>query len=220
MPWAHILMPSLLESRLEPQQIEARSKHSMLALQFPGCRTLVDALDAAVSHSSTHQITDALRQTLCRLIREQQVELPPCVFRAHSAHYARRELYRSEQHGYSVTAMTWGPGQGTPIHDHSGMWCVEGVWRGALEITQYELLEHDDQHYRFNAVGAIQAGPGSAGSLIPPHEYHCIRNPSDDAIAVSLHIYSGPMTQCAVFDPLEDQWYQRGDRTLALDQLH
>ncbi|GAB3040578.1 MULTISPECIES: cysteine dioxygenase family protein [Oleiagrimonas] len=192
----------------------------MLALEFPGCRTLVDALDHAVSHASTTEITDALRNTLCRLIREQEVELPACVFEAHPEHYARRELYRSEQHGYCVTAMTWGPGQGTPIHDHSGMWCVEGVWRGALEITQYELLEHEERRYRFNSVGAIQAGPGSAGSLIPPHEYHTIRNPSADDVAVSLHIYSGPMTQCAVFAPLEGQWYERGDRALSLDQLH
>jgi predicted metal-dependent enzyme (double-stranded beta helix superfamily) len=116
--------------------------------------------------------------------------------------------------------MTWGPGQGSKIHDHHGMWCVEGVWRGALDITQYQLLEQDDSRYRFNPAGSIQAGPGSAGSLIPPHEYHCIRNPSDDAIAVSLHIYSAPMTQCAVFDPIEGQWYRRDERTLALDQLH
>jgi predicted metal-dependent enzyme (double-stranded beta helix superfamily) len=192
----------------------------MLALEFPGCRTLVDALDAAVAKDSTAEITDTLRQTLCRLIREQNVELPACVFESNHEHYARRELYRSEEHGYSVTAMTWGPGQGTPIHDHHGMWCVEGVWQGALDITQFELLEHDERRYRFNAVGSIQAGPGSAGSLIPPHEYHCIRNPSPDSIAVSLHIYSGQMTECAVFDPLEGQWYQRGDRALGLDRVH
>ena len=78
--------------------------------------------------------------------------------------------------GYSVVAMTWGPGQGTPIHDHCGLWCVEGVWDGQLEITQYELLERDGERFRFRAAGGMQAGPGSAGSLIPPHEYHTIRN--------------------------------------------
>ncbi|NII09440.1 cysteine dioxygenase family protein [Oleiagrimonas sp. C23AA] len=192
----------------------------MLALDFPGSRTLVDALDAAVDHASTADITDALRRTLCRLIREQSVQLPECVYEAADDHYARRELYRSEKHGYCVTAMTWGPGQGTPIHDHQGMWCVEGVWRGQLEITQYQLLEHDERRYHFNSVGSIQAGQGSAGSLIPPHEYHTIRNASDDAIAVSLHIYSGPMTQCAIFKPLEDHWYQRDERKLTLDHVH
>jgi hypothetical protein len=98
---------------------------------------------------------------------------------------------------------------------------VEGVWSGALEVVQYERLADDHGQCRFQAVGSIQAGPGSAGSLIPPHEYHTIRNPSDDAVAVSLHIYSGQMTHCAIFRPTEGaQGYERLDRQLGLDPLH
>ena len=193
----------------------------MLTLEFPGSHTLIDTIDAAVSKDSTSAITDSLRNSLCKLIRNNMVQLPACVFEANDNHYARRELYCSEEHGYCVVAMTWGPGQGTLIHDHAGMWCVEGVWDGALEVVQYERMENDAARYHFRPVGSIQAGPGSAGSLIPPHEYHTIRNPSDDAIAVSLHIYSGRMTHCAVFQPLDgDGWYRRDERQLGLDQVH
>ena len=192
----------------------------MLALDFPGAQRLIDTLDAALGAGDVPAITDALRRTLCRTIREHEVQLPASVFEAFPDHYGRRELYRSERHGYSVLAMTWGPGQGTPIHDHAGMWCVEGVWHGALEITQYELLAQADGRCRFQPVGSIEAGPGSAGSLIPPHEYHSIRNPSADGIAVSLHIYAGCMTRCAVFEPEDDHWYRHGERTLGLDRLH
>ncbi|MDF4003435.1 cysteine dioxygenase family protein [Luteibacter sahnii] len=192
----------------------------MITVEFPGCRKLIEAIDASVAQPTTAQITDTLRHQLCKLIRSKEVELPACVLETAGDRYARRELYRSDEHGYSVVAMTWGPGQGTLIHDHSGMWCVEGVWNGALEIVQYELLGHEAERYRFRAVGSIQAGPGSAGSLIPPHEYHTIRNPSDDAVAVSLHIYSGRMTQCAVFNPEGDEWYQRAERQLGLDRVH
>ena len=193
----------------------------MLTLDFPGSRLLIDAIDAAVTKPTTHELTDSLRNSLCQLIHGNQVQLPSCVFEACAEHYARRELYRSDEHGYCVVAMTWGPGQGTLIHDHDGMWCVEGVWNGALEIVQYELLEHDTQRYQFQPVGSIQAGAGSAGSLIPPHEYHSIRNPSEQAVTVSLHIYSGPMNRCAVFQPLpEARWYERNVRQLALDRVH
>lgn len=192
----------------------------MLTTQFPGCRELIDAIDHAVAMDSTFAVTDTLRNSLCKLMRGGAVKLPDCVFETAEGRYARRELYRSEQHGYCVVAMTWSPGQGTPIHDHHGMWCVEGVWHGELEVVQYELLEHDERRYRFRPAGAIQAGPGSAGSLIPPHEYHTIRNPSDESVTVSLHIYQDRMTCCSVFEPAGNEWYTRGERALPQDNTH
>lgn len=86
----------------------------MLTLDFPGSRKLIDAIDAAVSQDTTRAVTDSLRNSLCSLIRSQTVTLPECVFETAEGRYARRELYRSEDHGYCVVAMTWGPGQGTP----------------------------------------------------------------------------------------------------------
>jgi 3-mercaptopropionate dioxygenase len=192
----------------------------MLTLEFPGSQLLVKSLDRAVHHDKTTDIANALRQTLCELIRDPEVKLPRCVFERAADHYARRELYRSEELGYSVIAMTWGPGQGTLIHDHAGMWCVEGVWHGSLEITPYELIEQKDERFHFESRGTMNVGPGSAGSLIPPHEYHTIRNPSADSIAVTLHIYRGPMTECAVFRPLDSDWYTRDQRSLSLDAMN
>src|SRR3546814_10053055 len=97
--------------------------------------------------------------------------------------------------------MTWAAGQVTQIHDHCGLLGVEGAWDGELEITQYELLERDGERFRFRAAGGMHAGPGSAGSLIPPHEYHTITNASGDKIAISLHIYKAPMDICSKFQP-------------------
>ena len=113
--------------------------------------------------------------------------------------------------------MTWGPGQGTPVHDHCGLWCVEGVWDGELEITQYELLETQGDRCRFRAAGGMQAGPGSAGSLIPPHEYHTIGNTSPDALAVSVHVYQAPIEHCCKFEREDGQWYRRVAATLSID---
>ena len=186
-------------------------------LDFPGQAKLVAAVDLAVQAGDEHAVTAALRDAMCRLIRDHDVRLPDCVHDPISDHYARRELYRSREHGYSVVAMTWAPGQGTPVHDHAGLWCVEGVWHGELEIVQYELLDRDGDRCRFRAAGGMHAGPGSAGSLIPPHEFHTIRNASPDAIAISLHIYKGPMDHCTTFVPAGGEWYERAARTLCTD---
>ena len=187
-------------------------------LDFPGHDKLVAAIDDAVNAGDEHAVTSALRNTLCRMIRDRDVQLPECVFDAIDDHYARREIYRSPRLGYSVVAMTWGPGQGTPVHDHCGLWCVEGVWDGELEITQYELLERAGDDFRFRAAGGMHAGPGSAGSLIPPHEYHTIRNASGENVAVSLHIYKAPMEACSMFVPREGEWFVRVDKALKTDQ--
>ena len=189
----------------------------MLTLDFPGSRTLIDAIDAAVAKPTTHELTDSLRNSLCKLIRDKAVTLPDCVFEGCPEHYARRELYRSPEHRYCVVAMTWSPGQGTPIHDHAGMWCVEAVWQGALEVVPCALREPAAHRYHFVPAGVIQAGAGSAGSLIPPHEHHTICNASDTDLAVSVHVYQDEMTHCSVFEPEHGDWYLRHERTLSLD---
>ena len=184
---------------------------------FRGRAHLIESIDAAVALGDHTAVVQSLRSALCRIMREKAVELPSCVLDQVEGHYARRQLYVSPEHGYGVIAMTWGPGQGTPIHDHSGLWCVEGVWHGQLEITQYDLGERHGDRCRFTEVGTLIAGTGSAGSLIPPHEYHTIRNASDTDNAVSLHIYQRTMTCCGIFDVAGDGWHTYANKHLQLD---
>jgi len=189
-------------------------------MDFNGRDRLVAALDAAVGLRNERAVAAALSEALARLFVDHGFELPGAVLEPIADHYARRELYVSPTLGYSVVAMTWGPGQRTPIHDHDGAWCVEGVWRGNLAITRYEPCERDGPRWRFAEAGTIHAGPGSTGSLIPPSEYHAIRNPGGGDIAVSLHVYQRPLRHCRVFVP-DDRagagWMRSEERSLVVD---
>ena len=189
------------------------------ALDFRGRDALLAVVEEAYAQPDGKALTNTLRDGLCRLIKEKAVSLPDCVFEPVEGHYARRELYACPERGTTIVAMTWAPSQGTPIHDHCGLWCVEGVWQGQLEITRYELEEEDGERARFTRYETLQAGAGSAGSLLPPHEYHTIRNPSSDRIAISLHVYQKAMGTCATFEPLGGDWYLRGSKALCLDQM-
>jgi 3-mercaptopropionate dioxygenase len=187
----------------------------MSATSFPGTLRLVHSLDQAVQAPSLDELVANVKACLEELVREGSIELPDHLRRGCDDHYARRLVHRSEAHGYTLLAMIWEPGQGTPLHDHSGMWCVEGVLEGRIEVRQHELLEQDGELFHFRAEEALLAGPGSAGSLIPPFEYHTLRNPPGNGTAITLHVYGGEMDHCTIFVPERRDWYRRQLRELA-----
>ncbi|WMJ71453.1 cysteine dioxygenase family protein [Stenotrophomonas sp. 24(2023)] len=186
-------------------------------LPFPGRAQLLAAIDAAVCLHDPHAVTHALQEVLATAINDPAIVLPPCVYRPVQGHYARRELHRSATLGYSVVAMCWGPGQGTPLHDHDALWCVEGVWQGELQVTPYALLQRQGERFRFQPQSTLHGLRGSAGSLIPPHEYHTLRNARDDTVAVTVHVYQAALERSAVFDPLGEGWYQRRVQVMETD---
>ena len=185
--------------------------------EFKGADRLVEIVDAAMQSSDEAELTDRIKRGLCTLIKGGELEMPACVCTPASDHYARRLLYRSEKHGYSMVAMTWGPGQGTPLHDHAGLWCVEAVCVGAIRVEQYELAEREGDRFRFTHEDGVNASVGTAGCLIPPHEYHTIRNASGDDCAVTLHIYGGDMECCNAFEPEGDGWHRKVRKNLVYD---
>jgi len=188
-----------------------------LSVAFTGRDDLVRIIDEALAHEDRASFLERLSAALERLLRTDRIRLPSNVLAQNPDHYSRRELYRSPRFGYCIVAMVWAPGQGTPIHDHDELWCVEGIWRGVLEITPYELLEVRDQDYRFRKAESVQIGAGETAHLAPPHEYHVVRNPSGDQVTVSIHIYQSPLARYARFEPTEGEWFRRAQSMLEID---
>jgi len=183
----------------------------------PGTEELIRLVDEAVEKDDVEETVETIKAELCKLIRTSRIDLPSEYTQPVEGHYARRLLHKDEERDYSIVVMTWGPGQKTPVHDHAGMWCVEGVWGGSIDVQQYELVERRNGHYRFEPRNSYLAGVGSAGCLIPPYEYHAISNACDETPAVSLHIYGGEMTRCNVFERQPDGTYTRSPRPLGYD---
>jgi predicted metal-dependent enzyme (double-stranded beta helix superfamily) len=177
---------------------------------------LVARLDLAVKLGDTDAITASIKRALESAIQAREIMLPERFHRTRPEGYARRLLYRSDALGYSAVVMTWAPGQRTPLHDHAGIWCVEGVVEGRMDVTQYDLVEESADRYRFEPRGCVHAAVGSAGCLIPPFEYHVLAN-AIDRPSITLHVYGGDMTACHVFEPTGDGRYIRKERALHYD---
>ncbi len=183
-----------------------------------GLGELIARVDRAVGLGSAEAKTAAIKHVLSDLIRSGEIDLPAEFREPRPGHYARRLLHRDNERGYSAVVMTWGPGQGTLLHDHAGIWCVEGTVVGEMEILQYERTEIlADGRYRFVPRGRVRALAGSAGALIPPFEYHVLRNGLADATSVTLHIYGGEMDHCHLFEDQGDGSYRRVELPLAYD---
>lgn len=182
----------------------------------PGLEPLIELLDGAVEQETPEEITERVQAGLSRQIKEGALRLPPELCRCAADHYARNLVYRSESHGYTVVAMVWGEKQGTPLHDHAGTWCVEGVLEGRIEVTRYDLLDREGDLCRFERKESLSTGVGAAGSLIPPFDYHTIRNASAEP-SVTLHVYGREMTRCSIFEPSDDGLYRQRSKQLSYD---
>lgn len=179
-----------------------------------GTRTLIDTIDAAVGVGSVSETTTRIATVLQELVGREEIRLPESLTRINAESYARRLLHRCPRTGYTVVVMTWGPGQQTPMHDHGGMWCVECVVVGELDIIQYDLVEEQGDRCRFERRDVVRARVGDAGCLIPPFEYHVLRNALDDRPSVTLHVYAGEMDQCNLYRPDDEQWWTRTTQDL------
>ena len=179
-----------------------------------GCDKLVDRLDRAVVLDDVEKITLRIKNDLTEMIQSSDLELPDRIQRPKEDCYARRLFHRDPDLRYTVVVMTWGVGQRTPLHDHAGLWCVEVVAKGAVEVTQFDLLEDSGDVCRFDEVSRIEAGPGVSGSLIPPYEYHVLGNARADQPSVTIHVYGGEMSRCCAYMPRDDGLYVRTPREL------
>ena len=165
-------------------------------------------LDAVIHGESANTIPELVKAVLIDSMRNGDLDLPAALKRPRPDTYARRLFHRDPSGQYTMVVMTWGPGQKTALHDHAGIWCVECVVDGNMEVAQYDLVSEDAGAFRFEQRNRIVAGRGTAGCLIPPFEYHTLGNAAPTP-SVTLHVYGGEMDHCHIFEPADDGSYRR-----------
>lgn len=169
---------------------------------------LVELLDSAVGADCTETCCENIKRVLEDAFRAGSDILPKSFLQPVSDGYARRLLHKDPQGRYSVVVMVWGVGQGTPLHDHAGRWCVECVYSGRIKVDSYDLKSGTKEGIvQFEPMRTVHAGVGEAGALIPPFEYHTIVN-VQDVPSVTIHVYAEELTECNVFVPVEGGYRQ------------
>jgi len=161
-------------------------------------------------------IVRSVQSGLEEALAKRLLALDDRFFEIKAGSYARRLLLRGTSLLYTVAVMTWAAGQATPIHDHSGIWCVEGILAGEMKVTRFKLIQQRGELFFFSAQPSIHAAVGSSGSLIPPDEYHVLEN-GNNSTAVTIHVYGGEMDHCNIYSARSDGWYERSYHQLGYD---
>lgn len=112
--------------------------------------------------------------------------LPDRYAQASKSGYQQYLLHADSQERFSVVSFVWGPGQKSPIHDHT-VWGIVGILRGAELEQSYtrasdgRLVEHGVPEHL--AQGEVTVVSPSVG------DFHQVSNALADQPSVSIHVY-------------------------------
>jgi 3-mercaptopropionate dioxygenase len=100
--------------------------------------------------------------------------------------YQQYLLHADSREHFSVVSFVWGPGQKSPIHDHT-VWGIVGVLRGA-EYEQSYALASDGRFVEEGAPERLEQGEVTA---VSPSigDFHRVSNAFEDRPSVSIHVY-------------------------------
>ena len=122
--------------------------------------------------------------------------LPDAYAQPHSDHYQQYLLHRAEDAEgaarFSIVSFVWGPGQATPVHDHT-VWGLIGVLRGA-ELAQPFRLAADGVPVEAGDKALLSRGEVEA---VSPRigDVHRVENALKDQASISIHVYGADIGQ-------------------------
>ena len=112
--------------------------------------------------------------------------LPDDYAQPHPQHYQQFLLHADALARFSVVSFVWGPGQATPIHDHT-VWGLIGMLRGAENAQPYGKNEAGQWVPSGETMTLL---PGQVEAVSPRiGDVHRVSNAFADKTSISIHVY-------------------------------
>ena len=142
--------------------------------------------------ATLHGDDEAVMLDTCRALMLDLVKtddwLPAYCARPDASYYQQHLLYGDPLDRFSIVSFVWGPGQTTPIHDHT-VWGVIGMLRGSERDERFEL-NADGMPVPTGEVSTLK--PGDVGVVSPAiGDIHRVSNAYEDQVSISIHAYGG-----------------------------
>lgn len=163
-------------------------------------KRLVDGLERLLDEGGDEAQLVHHGASLLRELVAHDDWLPEQFARPDPQFYRQYLLYRDPAARFSVVSFVWGPGQFTPIHNHT-VWGLIGLLRGA-EISQDFRYGADGLLHKAGAAQRLERGDVTAVSPTLG-DIHQVFNAYDDRISIGIHVYGADIgaVDRSVFTP-------------------
>jgi predicted metal-dependent enzyme (double-stranded beta helix superfamily) len=160
----------------------------MTNVHHPRFQKFVEQLETLVTSSTSESTILEKGQAHLRDLIDADDWLPAEYSVPNPSQYTQYLLHLDPRERFSIVSFVWGPGQGTPIHNHT-VWGILGVLRGAEKAQKYvnagDGSLHPQGEQELLAHRQVDAVSPSVGDV------HAVSNAFDDRVSISIHAYGG-----------------------------
>ena len=145
------------------------------------------------------RILDSGGRLLAQLVADDDW-LPAEYAKPDPIRYQQYLLHCDSRERFSVVSFVWGPGQATPVHDHT-VWGLVGVLRGS-ELNESFIRNADGA---LVSTGSERLRAGSVSRVSPfIGDVHRVSNAEHTQPSVSIHVYGANIgaVERATYDAL------------------
>jgi predicted metal-dependent enzyme (double-stranded beta helix superfamily) len=163
-------------------------------------RTFIARMTGLVSSTTDEQRLHAEgRELLADIVRHDDWLPEPCA-QPHPQYYQQYLLHCDPLERFSVVSFVWGPGQKTPVHNHT-VWGILGVMRGAEVCNRFDaptpgqaMRMHPQEKLNLHEIDIVSPTVG---------DIHRVENAYADRTSISIHVYGANIgaVKRHVFDP-------------------
>jgi predicted metal-dependent enzyme (double-stranded beta helix superfamily) len=170
--------------------IGASSSHSQYGIQrgaTPLVGELAATIHATLNHCQPHARAAAAKASLRGYLCDERL-LTTAQRQGDSGNYRRHLLYADPDLQFSILAISWQPGQHTPIHGHTA-WGAVGVYDGHPYCEVFQTQCQDRPAIRLEPLLKHRLKPGDLSCVQPGiDDAHRIGNDSH-CNCTTIHIY-------------------------------
>ena len=157
------------------------------ATNLPRLRGYIQAMTRLVEqHANDEPVMLAEGEKLLADLVSNDDWLPEAFAQPSTEGYRQYLLYCDPLERFSVVSFVWGPGQKTPVHDHT-VWGLVGMMRGAELCEEYNGVRVGQP---FSSSGTHRIEPGEVDRVSPTiGDIHVVSNAFADRASISIHVY-------------------------------